>query len=128
MGISDKIKELQDEIIKEEIRGIKEKYETEKRKPQLSDLNRLRKLDENTHKPAEITSLVVGIIGALMLGFGMCICLGALQLDFYLGLIFGILGIVICAGSYFLYNKIFEICRKKRAPEIISLSNSLLDE
>lgn len=128
MGISDKIKELQDEIIKEEIREIKEKYETEKRKPQLSDLDRLRKLDKNTHKPAEIASLVVGIIGALMLGFGICICLRAIQLDFYLGLIFVILGIVICVVSYFLYNKIFEICRKKRAPEIISLANSLLNE
>ncbi|MBE5876416.1 MAG: hypothetical protein E7290_05970 [Lachnospiraceae bacterium] len=51
-----------------EIEAIKKKY-----LPKEEDkLEILRRLDRSTERPGMIISLATGILGSLMLGFGMC--------------------------------------------------------
>ena len=105
----------------EEIRKIRAKYI-----PKEADkMEQLRRLDENVTKKATIYSLITGIIGALILGVGMCCCMVWDGL-FIIGIVVGILGIAVLSLAYPLYNYIIKKEREKIAPEIIRLSDELM--
>lgn len=116
----------------DEIKAIREKYvapeETEDKMKQL------RRLDTGVTQKATIVSLLFGIIGALMLGFGMSLAmtelreiLGSYQgMSMLIGIVIGILGIVLISLAYPLYNRIIKKERKKIAPEIIRLTDELM--
>ena len=53
----------------EEIRKIREKYVPKEE----SKMEQLRRLDESATKPGTIASIIVGILGTLLLGVGMCL-------------------------------------------------------
>ncbi len=105
-----------------EIKKIREKYlpkdETENK------LERLRKLDKSAETPAVILSLILGIIGTLLLGIGMC-CTMVWTRFFVLGIIVGITGIITLSCAYPAYKKITKRCREKIAPEILKLTEEL---
>lgn len=105
-----------------EIKKIREKYlpknETE------SKLERLRKLDKSAENPAVIFSLVLGTIGTLLLGIGMC-CTMVWKDYFVLGIIVGIIGIVSLSFAYPVYKKVLRKGREKVAPEILRLTEEL---
>lgn len=105
----------------EEIKKIREKYvpkETDK-------LEQLRRLDQSVTKKGTIISLVIGIIGALVMGFGMSCCMVMTDL-FVLGIITGIIGIAAVAAAYPVYNYVTKKEREKIAPEIIRLTDELM--
>lgn len=106
----------------EEIKKIRKKYvETEENK-----MEQLRRLDESvTHKPTVI-SLVLGIIGTLLLGVGMCCCMVWQGIWFIPGIIVGLIGIGIIAIAYPMYSYVLKREREKIAPEIIRLTDELL--
>lgn len=106
----------------EEIKNIRKKYvETEE-----SKMEQLRRLDESvTHKPTVI-SLVLGIIGTLLLGVGMCCCLVWQGIWFIPGIIVGLIGIGIIAVAYPMYSYVLKREREKIAPQIIRLTDELL--
>jgi uncharacterized membrane protein YeaQ/YmgE (transglycosylase-associated protein family) len=105
----------------EEIKKIREKYipkETDK-------MEQLRRLDESVTKKGTVISLVIGIIGALILGTGMSMCMVWTEL-FVLGIIVGIVGIVMVSAAYPLYSYVTKKEREKIAPEIIRLTDELM--
>ena len=105
----------------EEIKKIREKYI-----PKEADkMEQLRRLDESVTKKGTVISLVVGIIGALILGTGMSMCMVWTDL-FVLGIIVGIVGIVMVSAAYPLYSYITKKEREKIAPEIIRLTDELM--
>ena len=55
----------------EEIKKIREKYLPK----EANKMEQLRRLDESVTRKGTVFSLVVGIIGTLVLGVGMCCCL-----------------------------------------------------
>ena len=75
-----------------------------------------------------------GIIGALILGFGMSICMTdigellGLHSDFamVIGIIIGVVGGVLASVAYPIYNAIVKAKRKKLAPEILRLTDELM--
>ena len=78
-----------------------------------------------------MTSLVVGIIGVLIMGTGMSVCLtdiGAAlgSLAMVIGILVGIVGMVLIALAYPIYNRVLKKQRDKIAPEILHLSDELL--
>lgn len=105
-----------------EIKKIREKYlpkeETENK------LERLRKLDRSAENPAVILSLVLGTIGTLLLGVGMC-CTMVWKDYFILGIIVGIVGIGVLSCAYPVYKKLLRKGREKVAPEILRLTEEL---
>ncbi len=87
-------------------------------------MEKLRKLDAAVRRPAEIFAYSFGIIGALVLGVGMC-----LAMEVFADLMpLGIAGIAIVSVNYFLYRAILNSRRKKHAKEILSLSDELLND
>lgn len=105
----------------EEIRRIREKY-----LPKEADkMEQLRRLDAGVTQKGTIISLVVGIIGALIFGMGMCCCLVWTKW-FLLGIFVGIIGIATVSSAYPLYTLITKREREKIAPKIIWLTDELM--
>lgn len=116
----------------EEIKAIRKKYaapeETEDKMAQL------RRLDQGVTQKATVVSLIVGIIGALILGFGMSLAmtdigthLGTLgNMSMLIGIIIGVVGIALVCVAYPIYNQIAKKEREKIAPEIIRLTDELM--
>jgi len=106
----------------EEIKKIREKY-----LPKEADkMEQLRRLDESVTRKGTIVSLVVGIIGTLVMGFGMSCCMVWTDTMLILGIIVGVVGIAALSAAYPLYNYVTKKEREKIAPEIIRLSDELM--
>lgn len=110
-----------------EVEEIRKKY-----LPKEEDkMEQLRKLHAMPTQKAQAASLAVGVIGALILGTGMSVCLtdiGAAlgNLAMVIGILVGVVGMVLVALAYPLYNRVLKKNRDKIAPEILRLSNDLL--
>ena len=110
-----------------EIEGIRKKY-----LPKEEDkMEQLRKLHAIPNRKARAAALAVGIIGTLIMGAGMSFimteigaALGSLAIA--LGVFMGIVGMVLVALAYPLYNRVLKNHREKIAPQILSLSDELL--
>jgi hypothetical protein len=116
----------------EEIKAIRKKYVTpEKAEDKMAQL---RRLDAAVTQKATVVSLVFGIIGALILGMGMSLAMtdigkiiGLFGINALLaGSLIGIVGMVLVAVAYPLYNRILKKERERIAPEIIRLTNELM--
>jgi len=105
----------------EEIKKIREKYV-----PKEADkMEQLRRLDASVSRKGTIFSLVIGIIGTLIFGTGMSMCL--VWTDLFLpGIIVGIVGIAAVSLAYPLYSFITKRERERIAPEIIRLTDELM--
>ena len=106
----------------EEIKKIREKYVPK----QADKMEQLRCLDESATRKGTTASLVVGIIGALVMGFGMSCCMAWTDTLLVVGIIFGLIGIAAVSIAYPLYNHITKKEREKIAPEIIRLTDELM--
>lgn len=95
---------------------------------------RLRRLDASVSQTAQAVALAIGVIGTLLLGTGMSLCmtdfakiLGAHQdAAFEVGILVGILGGVLASLAYPVYNAIVKARRKRLAPEILRLTDELM--
>ena len=109
------------------VQKIRSQY-TEK---EATELDALRELDRKVKRPANIFSYVVGSISAIIMGTGMSLAMtdiGAAlgSLAMILGIAVGLVGMVLVAVAYPLYNRVLNKQRKKIAPEILRLSDELL--
>lgn len=93
-----------------------------------SDLEKLRKLDERVKRPADIFAYTFGIVGALVLGVGMCICMGVLGGEglFPVGVVVGVAGIAMVIVNYFIYRAILKSRKKKYSAKVLALSDKIL--
>ena len=111
----------------QEVEDIRKKY-----LPKEEDkMEQLRKLHGIPTQKAQAASLAVGIIGALIMGTGMSLAMtdiGAAlgSLAMVLGIVVGLVGMVLVALAYPLYNRVLKKQREKIAPEILRLSDELL--
>ena len=111
----------------QEIENIRKKY-----LPKEEDkMEQLRKLHAIPTQKAQAASLAVGIIGALIMGTGMSLAMTEIgaalgSLAMVIGIVIGIVGMVLVALAYPLYNRVLKKQRKKIAPEILRLSDELL--
>ena len=115
-----------------ELKRIREKYtaptETEDK------MARLRRLDASVTNTAQAVALVLGIMGTLILGFGMSLIMTDLgkilgsyrDMAMVIGVIIGIVGGILAGLAYPIYNAIVKAKRKKVAPEIIRLTDELM--
>ena len=94
-------------------------------------MEQLRKLHYSATQKAQAASIAIGVIGALILGTGMSLCmteLGAALEHFamVIGVLAGLIGLVMVALAYPLFNYVLKKERKRIAPEILRLSEELL--
>lgn len=116
-----------------ELKRIREKYTPS---TEAEDkMERLRRLDAGVTQKAQVVALIFGIVGALILGAGMSLCMSdfAQILGSYrdmamaIGIPIGLVGGVLAALAYPMYNLIVKRERKKIAPEIIRLTDELME-
>jgi len=90
-------------------------------------LEKLRKLDNKVKQTPLIYGLTFGVIGLLLFGLAMSFFLEITNL-WYLGIPSAIIGVIIMALAYPVYNKVYTKLKNKYKDEIIKLSNELLEK
>ena len=92
-----------------------------------TSLDEAAKLDKKAKLPATIFTYTFGIIGALILGIGMCLAMkvigGGTAGMMVLGIIIGIVGIAMVAVNYPIYTAILKNRKEKYASAILVLLN-----
>ena len=115
-----------------ELKRIRDKYTAP---TEAEDkMARLRRLDASVTNTAQAVALVFGVIGTLILGFGMSLVMTELAeslgisgaVAMVIGIIVGIVGGILASLAYPIYNAIVKAKRKKLAPEIIRLTDELM--
>ena len=105
----------------EEIQRIRAKYI-----PRQEDkMEQLRRLDQSATRKGSIVSLVIGVLGCLLLGVGMCCTMVWTQDWFIPGIVIGLLGILSVCLAYPLYIRITRKELQKLAPQILKLTEEL---
>ena len=85
-----------------------------------------RRLDLRVQTAGVIPGLVIGIIGCLIFGIGMCFGLDVFSGADWLSLLFGALGIIVMLPAYPISKLISNKTRAELAPEILRLSEELM--
>ena len=110
-----------------EMEAIRKKY-----LPKEEDkMEQLRRLHSIPTQKAQAASIAIGVLGALILGTGMSLCMTELgaalgQPAMVIGILVGILGLIMVALAYPLFNYVLQKERNRIAPEILRLSEELL--
>ncbi|MFA7222158.1 MAG: dihydropteridine reductase [Bacilli bacterium] len=102
---------------------LKDEYTPKKK----TNLDVARKLDKKAKLPVYILAYTLGIIGALVLGVGMCLAMKVIgdgsNTSLILGIAIGILGIVLVSINYPIFLKYMRKRKEKYASEIILTLN-----
>ena len=114
----------------EEIKRIRKKYATPVEEE--DKMAQLRRLDAGVYSKATTAALVIGIIGALVMGLGMSlvmtdigVALGTI-LAMIVGVGIGVIGVVLICLAYPMYTRTLKKEREKIAPEILRLTDELM--
>lgn len=110
-----------------EVERIRSKYT-----PREEDkMAQLRQLDGIPHKRAQERSLTLGILGSLILGTGMSLAMTELGaalggMGMLVGIAVGVIGLVLVALAYPVYERVLKKERERIAPQILQLTDELL--
>lgn len=115
-----------------ELKRIREKYTAPTEEE--DKMMRLRRLDASVTQTAQIVALVFGVLGTLILGFGMSLIMTDLaailgsyrDMAMVVGIVIGVIGAALASLAYPVYNAIVRARRKRLAPEIIRLTDELM--
>ena len=111
----------------QEVEAIRKKY-----LPKEEDkMAQLRKLHAVPTRKAQSAAIVIGVLGALIMGTGMSLAMtdiGAAlgSLAMILGIAVGLVGMVLVALAYPVYNRVLKKERNRIAPEILRLTDELM--
>lgn len=114
----------------EELKRIRQKYQPQEE----SKMERLRRLDAGVAKKASMVSILLGVLGALVMGTGMSFFMSDLgellgmsaKVALITGCVTGIVGIIGICLAYPVYRYIVKKEREKIAPEILQLTEELM--
>ncbi|MCM1530280.1 MAG: hypothetical protein NC093_09840 [Alistipes sp.] len=105
-----------------ELDAIRKKYLPQEE----NKMDRLRRLDKSVSNKSTMISIIIGVIGTLVMGLGMC-CVMEWSM-FAAGIIIGVAGMVIIALAYPIFSYITKKQREKIAPEILRLTEEISKE
>lgn len=111
----------------QEIENIRRKYIPKEE----NKMERLRKLHNSASQKAQAWAIAIGIIGTLIMGTGMSMAMtdiGAVlgSLAMVIGIAVGLVGMILVALAYPVYNRVLTKERQRIAPEILRLTDELL--
>ncbi len=118
-------------VQQKEIEDIRKKYISNTVLEETDKMELLRKLDLGVTKKASVISLSVGIVSALIMGFGMSLVMtdmgAAIGMTSVMlpGILIGVLGMAGVISAYPLYQHIIKKERKRIAPQILKLTEEL---
>lgn len=111
-----------------EINDIRKKY-LPKEEDKMAEL---RRLDASVYRKGTMISLIIGTLGALILGAGMSLIMTDLGTKLGMtstmvpGIVIGVVGMIGVCLAYPVYQAVTKHERERIAPEIIRLSDELL--
>ncbi|HIS47723.1 MAG TPA: hypothetical protein IAB46_09285 [Candidatus Scybalocola faecigallinarum] len=105
----------------EEIDKIRKKYLP----PEEDKMAQLRRLDQSATKKGTMISIIIGVIGTLLMGVGMCCSMVWMGIWFIPGIVIGLIGIGGVAAAYPVYSRITKKERERLAPQILKLTEEL---
>ncbi len=110
-----------------QIKKIKDQYA----KKESTPLDKLKDLNKKVRTKPTVFAYVFGSISSLVLGTGMCLAMKVIgaELSFVmpLGICVGLLGILGVSLTYKIYKKMLARKKEKHAPEILELSDKILN-
>ena len=115
----------------QEIENIRSQYLPKEEKEE-DKMDTLRKLHNSASQKAQRSAIILGVIGCFVMGTGMSLVmtkLGALlgNLGPVIGIVIGLAGIAFVALAYPFYNRILKKERERSAPQILRLTDELLE-
>ena len=105
-----------------EIRRIRSKYAPKEE----SKMEQLQRLDASATQKATMYAIIIGVVGALILGTGMSCCMVWTDTLLIPGIVIGVIGLGVVAAAYPLYDHALKKERARIAPEILRLTDELL--
>lgn len=113
-----------------EVETIRRKYLPKEE----NKMEQLRKLDRSATQKAQAWAIGLGTIGALILGTGMSLTMSNLgevlglhsNLALLIGVLIGVVGLVLVALAYPVYNRVLAKERQRIAPQILRLTDELM--
>lgn len=106
----------------EEVKRIRQKYLP----PEEDKMEQLRRLDRSVGSKGTTLALIAGILGLLLMGFGMsCVMVWGDHL-FVPGIVSGVIGIGTASMAYPIYIRVTQKERARVAPEILRLTEELM--
>ncbi len=105
-----------------EIENIRKKYLPQEE----SKMERLKRLDYQVQTAGMLQGLILGIIGCLIFGIGVCFCLDVFTAAPWLTVVLLILGTLIMLPAYPVYRRIARKTKERLAPEILKLSDEII--
>ena len=109
-----------------------EKIRTQYVEKEHTQLDELKELDAKVKRPANVFAYTYGAVSAIIMGAGMSLVMTDLGAVFGLenpvipGVVIGIMGMIPVAMAYPTYRRILRSERQRIAPEILRLSDELL--
>lgn len=98
--------------------------------PEENKMAQLRRLHHSATQKAQAWSIAMGVIGVLVMGTGMSLTMTELgqllgDLAMTVGILIGLVGLVLVALAYPMYNRVLKKERERIAPEILRLTDEL---
>lgn len=109
----------------EEILAIRQKY-----LPPVEDkMEQLRKLDRQTNLPGIIAAIVVGLIGTVLFGVGLCcVTIESWEIYFVPGIFIGLVGLLLMIAAVPLNSIFTKYMRKRMAEKVLAITDELLQK
>ena len=110
-----------------------EKIRTQYTEKQHTELDQLKELDRRVTRPAVVFAYVYGAISTLIMGAGMSLVMTEIGTILGLadslvpGIAIGIVGMVMALTTYPIYKAMLNARRKKFAPQIMELSERIMN-
>lgn len=115
-------KEDKERIVKKIQKQYVEKESTEQ------EIDKLRKLDAQVKRPANIFAYAFGTVGSLVMGAGMCYAMEVIGNKKRVpGIVLGLAGMAMMGSTYPLYKKILATRKEQYAEQILELSNNIIE-
>lgn len=111
-----------------------EKIRAQYMEKQTCEFDTLIELDARVKRPANIFAYIFGSVGAIVMGCGMSLIMTdigstvGIGNTMAVGITVGICGMIIALINYPIYKGILNSRKKKYAPEIIKLSDKMIDK
>ena len=111
-----------------------QKIRTQYTEKQHTELDELKALDAKVKRPANVFGYVYGTVGAIIMGTGMSLVMTELGEMLGMtepmvpGIVIGVVGMILVLSTYPIYKKILSRRKKKYAPQVMKLSEKLLQK
>ena len=113
----------------QEVLDIRKKYLPREQ----SKLDALKALDAKVKRPANVFAYTYGSVGAIIMGVGMSLIMTEIGAVIGLagtmvpGIAIGVAGMVMALTTYPIYKSLLRSRRKKYAPEIMALTDEIME-